>query len=125
MHQAALRRGDGCGVPSVEEVAGFVAACRDAGATFKATAGLHHPARGVEAASGLTMHGFLSLLGACCLAERDPAAFALDAESFAVHGRRFAAHEIAGVRRALFHGQGRCSFSEPVEDLRTLGMLPA
>ena len=40
-------------------------------------------------------------------------------------GRRTGATEIAEVRRAFFHGYGSCSFAEPVEHLRALGLLPA
>ena len=124
--------------PSVEAVAAFVVACRDAGVRFKATAGLHHPVRHVR--DGFHMHGFLNLLAAAVfaradglgeeevaaiLAEEDPAAFAVDPDGLAVHGRRRAGTEAIAVARAeLFVAYGSCSFFEPVDDLHALGMLP-
>jgi hypothetical protein len=119
-------------VPPIEAVAAFVAACRDAGVRFKATAGLHHPIRLGE------RHGFLNLLAAAVfahadglgeeelaaiLAEEDPQAFSLDADALAVHGRRASAATIAEARGELFVAYGSCSFDEPVEDLTALGML--
>ena len=127
---AKIRCG-GTTLPSVEEVAAFVTACRDAGVPFKATAGLHHPIRSGE------RHGFLNLLAAAVfahqgeddlvplLAEEDPAAFAVDAGGLAVHGRRADASAIEAARAELFVAYGSCSFSEPVEDLTALGVLPA
>jgi hypothetical protein len=118
--------------PSVDELAAFVVACRDAGKPFKATAGLHHPLRTP------TRHGFLNLLAAAVfgfafelderdlaalLAEEDPAAFALDDAEFRVHGRRAGAGAITAARQELFVAYGSCSFGEPVEDLRALGFL--
>jgi hypothetical protein len=126
--------------PPVEAVAAFVAACRDAGVRFKATAGLHHPIRHVDASTGFHMHGFLNLLAAAVfahadglgeddiaalLAEEDPAAFSVDADRLAVHGHRAGAAAIAAAREELFAAYGSCSFSEPVEDLTALGVLPA
>ena len=120
-------------VPPVEAVAAFVAACRDAGVPFKATAGLHHPIRLGE------RHGFLNLLAAAVfahaeglgeeelaalLAEEDPMAFTTDADGLAVHGRRAGATAIAAARAELFAAYGSCSFSEPVEDLIALRVLP-
>jgi hypothetical protein len=128
---AKIRCG-GASVPSVDEVAAFVAACRDAGVPFKATAGLHHAVRAGEA------HGFLNLLAAAVfaytdgltadelvplLAEEDPSAFAVDARALRVHGRSAGAEAIAEARRDLFVAYGSCSFSEPVEDLTALGIL--
>jgi hypothetical protein len=121
-------------VPPIEAVAAFVAACRDAGVRFKATAGLHHPIRLGE------RHGFLNLLAAAVfahadglgeeelarlLAEDDPAAFSVDAGGLSVHGRRAQAAAIGSARVELFVAYGSCSFAEPVEDLTTLGVLPA
>jgi hypothetical protein len=125
--------------PPPETVAAFVAACRDEGVRFKATAGLHHPVRHVEAATGFHMHGFLNLLAAAVLAhaeglrqpdleailaEEDPRAFTVDADGLAVHGHRADAVAIASARAQLFVAYGSCSFSEPVDDLKLLGVLP-
>ena len=125
--------------PPVEAVAAFVAACRDAGVRFKATAGLHHPIRAVEPKTGFHMHGFLNLLAAAVfahseglgeeelaslLAEEDPAAFTVDADGLAVHGHRADAAAIAAARAELFTAYGSCSFTEPVEDLISLRVLP-
>jgi hypothetical protein len=128
---AKIRCG-GESVPPVEAVAAFVVACRDAGVRFKATAGLHHPIR-----DGI-MHGFLNLLAAALFAqvegaaerdlvpvlrEEDENAFKLTPKAFTFRGRPFHADEIAATRERLFIGYGSCSFSEPVDDLRSLGML--
>jgi hypothetical protein len=123
---AKIRCG-GTTLPSVEEVASFIAACRDAGVPFKATAGLHHPIRSGD------RHGFLNLLAASVFADRDleaivaeedPTAFAVDADGLAVHGHRADASAIAAARAELFTAYGSCSFSEPVEDLISLRVLP-
>jgi hypothetical protein len=122
---AKIRCG-GTTLPSVQEVAAFVAACRDAGVRFKATAGLHHPIRSGD------RHGFLNLLAAAVFAdgdlaaivgEEDPQAFTLDADGFGVHGRRADAQTIAEARAELFVAYGSCSFDEPVDDLAALGLL--
>jgi hypothetical protein len=124
--------------PSVEAVAAFVAGCEAKGVAFKATAGLHHPIRRVDPATGFAMHGFLNLLAAACLAhvhgaaedeladvlaKEDPVAIAIDDEGLRAGGRHVGPAEIAHVRRRFFHGVGSCSFAEPVEDLRALGLL--
>jgi hypothetical protein len=124
--RAKVRCG-GAAVPPVEALAAFVRRCRALGLPFKATAGLHHPIRGERE------HGFLNLLAAsafagdeeAALAERDPRAFTFDDDRFAWRGRAAGAAELARIRRDLFTGIGSCSISEPVDDLRTLGILPA
>jgi hypothetical protein len=121
--------------PSVEEVARFVCACEEIGLPWKATAGLHHPIRGEH--DGLPMHGFLNLLAAAAfagegeeavaaiLAEEDPVAFTADDREFGLHGYRADADTVARMRRERLVAYGSCSFSEPVEDLTALGILPA
>jgi hypothetical protein len=128
---AKIRCG-GATVPPVAGVAAFVAACRDAGVPFKATAGLHHAVRAGEA------HGFLNLLAAAVfayaeelsaeqleplLAEEDPGAFTVDASGLRVHAYSAGEEAIAEARRDLFVAYGSCSFSEPVEDLTALAIL--
>jgi hypothetical protein len=129
---AKIRCGGATAAPPVEAVAEFIAACRDAGVRFKATAGLHHAVRAGDA------HGFLNVLAAAVfahadglgadeliplLAEEDPGAFSVDDRAFAVRERRADANAIAEARRYLFVAYGSCSFSEPVEDLTALGIL--
>lgn len=96
-------------IPSIEQVALVIACCREAGVAFKATAGLHHPIRRGEE------HGFLNLLAAAgaplariqdVLAEENGSALEMDE---------------AG--RAVFVSFGSCSWREPVDDLRALGLL--
>jgi hypothetical protein len=122
--RAKVRCG-GAAVPSVDELAQFVRSCRDVDVAFKATAGLHHAVR----TDG--EHGFLNLLAAVAfgdedeaLAEKDPGAFALTTESFAWRDRSARREDLAQAR-ALLHSIGSCSFFEPVDELRDLGMLRA
>ena len=125
-------------VPPVELLALALASCRDTGVVMKATAGLHHPVRHTDAESGITMHGFLNLLAAAAfgaahnlrpsgiervLAEEDAEAFELSAGELRVEGQRATAVEIDAARRHLFASYGSCSWREPVEDLRELGVL--
>ena len=111
-------------VPPVEELADFIRGCRSRGLVFKATAGLHHayPTESGE-------HGFLNLLAAAvfgneeeALRERAPA-FVLDAASFRWRDQEALPTRLADVRASLFHSIGTCSFFEPVEELRRVGVL--
>jgi hypothetical protein len=99
----------GAYTPTVEQVALVVRACRETGVPFKCTAGLHHAVRHGDE------HGFLNILAATTapnarlesvLAEEDPAALDLDSPD-----------------RSLFRSFGSCSWREPVDDLRALGLL--
>lgn len=115
-----------CGptAPAAEDLAAAIRSCRERGVAFKATAGLHHAVR----TNG--QHGFLNLLAAAAfgdeegaLAETDPSAFAVDADAFRWRDRTAAPEEIAVMRRELFLSFGSCSFREPVDELRELGLL--
>ncbi|MEO6834467.1 MAG: hypothetical protein ABI231_00980 [Candidatus Tumulicola sp.] len=124
--------------PSVDDVAAFIAAAAEEGVAFKATAGLHHPARHVDAATGFAMHGFLNLLAAASfaprlandalsaiVAEEDARAFRFDESSFAWRDERAGVDDLKTMRASAFAGYGSCSFAEPVADLTALGLLPA
>ncbi len=57
------------------------------------------------------------------VSETDPRAFRLDAEAFGWRAHTVAAAEIARLRRDAVTGLGSCSFAEPRDDLRSLGLL--
>jgi hypothetical protein len=124
--------------PGVEEVASFIAAAHGAGVRFKATAGLHHPIRARADAPGGWMHGFLNLLTAAVfaplvdlrtlvdiVAEEDPGAFAFDDASLRWRDQHASVVQLQRARGGAFTSYGSCSFTEPVEDLIALGILPA
>jgi len=129
--------------PSVDELTDALCGCAEAGATFKATAGLHHALRGsypVTAeplADTATMHGFLNVLFAAALAyrgasrstiigalaETDWRAFSFTAEQVAWRGQSMDRDELARFRGRFFRAFGSCSFDDPVRELRTAGLL--
>lgn len=103
-------------VPSLDELAEFIRGCRERKLPFKATAGLHHAVRQNGA------HGFLNVLAAAvfdedALAERDPEAFRVTETDFLWRDRS------APPSRRLFVSFGSCSFFEPVDELKALGLL--
>ena len=124
--------------PSPEDLAAFIRAAVAAGVPFKATAGLHHPVRRVDPATGFAMHGFLNLIAAAlaardddpamaiegALGEEDARAFRFGDASFGWRDRHYDAAAIAAMREAAFVGYGSCSVDEPVTDLQTMGLLP-
>ncbi len=121
--RAKVRCG-GAALPTVGELAAFIRCCRDAAVPFKATAGLHHAVRGKDG------HGFLNLLAAVvfgdeedALAETDPRAFRLGPDAFAWRTHSAGAADLAAACRSTFVSIGSCSFSEPVDELRSLGVL--
>jgi len=99
----------GAYTPTVEQVALVIAACRDAGAPFKCTAGLHHAMRRGEE------HGFLNILAATTAPNGRLESVLSEEEAGAL--------ELDGADRALFRSFGSCSWREPVEDLEELGLL--
>jgi hypothetical protein len=107
-------------VPEVEQVALVMVSCWAARAPMKATAGLHHPLR-----SG-SEHGFLNFLCAAARAREglDAVGELLSAESLdELPLASLTADEVRATRAALFKGFGSCSWREPVDDLRELGVL--
>ena len=126
--------------PSPEELAAFIVAATNAKVPFKATAGLHHPLRGLDpAGTGFMMHGFLNVLVAALVArdgadaitveaaigEEDANAFRIDNETIAWRDQHFDIASIEAMRSDGFVAYGSCSISEPVEDLTAIGMLSA
>ncbi len=125
--------------PPPARVAAFVVRCRELGIPYKLTAGLHHPVRHDDLATGFTHHGFLNVLAAEVLgrdhllpvdevativAERDPAAFDLDEERLAWRGLSSRTEAILESRRLGFLAYGSCDAAEPLADLTAMGVLP-
>ena len=129
--------------PPGEFIAGFLEKCAQTGTAFKATAGLHHPLRcyrpltySADAPSGW-MFGFLNVFIAAIFARKGVAAADLaplllaesaqdihfDAGRIEWHGFSASEREITAARRDFAISFGSCSFEEPVEDLKSLGLL--
>ena len=130
-------------IPGSESVIDFIRLCDAANVRFKATAGLHHPLRSVH---GLTyqpdspsarMHGFINLFLAAAfmrsgmeskhavriLEEESAEAFGFDAGGINWRQHRLSQQEIAAARHGFSISFGSCSFTEPIDDLRSLHLL--
>jgi hypothetical protein len=129
--------------PASDRVIEFIRLCAAANVPFKATAGLHHPLRSVhrftyepESASGM-MHGFINLFLAAAflragmeselavqlLEEQSAQAFHVDSEGAHWREHRLSRDEIARARQDFAMSFGSCSFTEPMDDLRSLNLL--
>jgi hypothetical protein len=136
--RAKLRAGgtDAGAIPHAEAVSHFLLSAESRGVPFKATAGLHHPLRGVypltyapDAPVG-TMYGYLNLTLAAlaawsgrgaevvrsALLESEPGAMRLDAEALCWREESFPLDLVASMRAEFFHGFGSCSFREPLDE---------
>lgn len=126
-------------IPTPERLIEFLDAAARRKLPFKATAGLHHPVRGLypltyaaNAPSGV-MYGYLNLLFASAilwrggdralareaLLESELAAYSVNGDALLWHDLRLDGDALTQMRTAFFHGFGSCSFTEP------LGELPA
>ncbi len=112
--------------PPSEHLARFIFACGVARIPFKATAGLHHPNRNENTSVGVNEFGFLNILGASIVSMRQDATEE-DVKTIlnmqAVQLSDFTEEEIATARSDVFCSIGSCSFIEPTEDLRSMGIL--
>jgi hypothetical protein len=125
-------------IPEITAVAAAIATCRATGVPLKATQGLHHPYRHHDPELDTEVHGFINLFAASALAhvhdlpvktlievvaETDPEAFVVEPERLAWRDFEATANQIAEARRAVLTSFGSCSFSEPRDDLRSLGIV--
>jgi hypothetical protein len=131
-------------IPSTSQLAGFLCEAVSLRTAFKATAGLHHPIRGVRPLSytpdspRATMHGFLNVFVAAAFAwhgagreellgaleETDARKFEFALDGLMWRGRRLTTDQIREARRDFAHSFGSCSFEEPVSELRELELIP-
>lgn len=124
--------------PTPEQVAHVLFACREARLPFKATAGLHHPVRFLDRKLEVVQHGFLNVFGAALLAHalelseqalrqvvrsEQSKAFTFDDDGFAFQDLRISTDQVRAARKAYALSFGSCSFDEPRDDLRAMGLL--
>ncbi len=129
--------------PSTADLARFIHACAKAGVAFKATAGLHHPLRAryrltyePNSPQGM-MFGFLNVFVAAgaayaggnvedvaaVLEEQDITAFNFNGGGFSWRSYHIDEANVASLRSEFAISFGSCSFTEPVQDLQSLGLL--
>jgi hypothetical protein len=135
--------------PEAADAARFLLACAAADVPFKATAGLHHP---VRAEYPLTyeprgprgvMFGFLNVFVAAgfarlgfepgsrpteadliaVLEEKNARAFTFDDGGVSWRDKRIENTRLARVREAFATSFGSCSFEEPVNELKAMGVV--
>lgn len=124
--------------PSVEQVAFALNMAREQNVALKCTAGLHHPIRHYADSVQTRMHGFINVFGGAMLSyahdlsndelqdilkEEDPKQFEFTENGFKWKDLQISTHEIAELREVAVKSFGSCSFDEPREDLRHLGLL--
>jgi hypothetical protein len=129
--------------PSTFNLARFVKICAEEDVPFKATAGLHHPLRSInrltyapDSASSM-MHGFLNVFLAAAFAqsgmdvdrlvelleEQSPEAFQFDGGGVTWRDEMIVRGQLRNSRNLLAIAFGSCSFEEPIDDLKKLGLL--
>ena len=129
--------------PEPEAILRFLIRSRNAGVSFKATAGLHHPLRGLypmtyeeDTELGM-MTGFLNLFLTAAavhaqigeeeewlalLAEDSADAFTFTDTSIRWRDLALSGADIVAARHDFARSYGSCSFEEPIEGLRALAV---
>jgi hypothetical protein len=122
-HRAKFRTG-GDSAPDPAALAEAVVAAVTHGVSFKLTGGLHH-----AVADGAGQQGFLNVLVAVTQAIAGAPTATVgsvltetDGDNLVEHVHRMSAGQM-GRTRELFVSFGTCSISEPLADLRTLGLV--
>ncbi len=124
--------------PPSEKIAFAIKTCLDREVPMKCTAGLHHPIRHYNESVKTKMHGFINVFGAgilnvCLNLSEDVMTEILDDEeadnfhfsdnSFGWKDYHVLASRIQEAREEFMISYGSCSFDEPVDDLKSLGLL--
>jgi hypothetical protein len=126
--------------PGAERIVDFLATCKREGVAFKATAGLHHAARGEyrltyePGSPKAMMYGYLNLFVAAALLytgesedtalasleDREPSAFSFSDDAIQWRGKRIALEQIVRFRSRFGISFGSCSFREPIDEIASL-----
>lgn len=125
--------------PTPLALARFLAACHAADVPFKATAGLHHPFRHLAQSVGCEQFGFVNVfLGGALLhhgaveqeelemllSDGDRRNFEFTPTTISWKGRTLSLGQLREAREKFATTFGSCSFDEPMDDLRSLNLLP-
>ena len=131
-------------IPPARAIAEFLCAAAAGDVPFKATAGLHHALRAEHPLTyepgcpRAVMHGFLNVFvaAAAAFAERidagvatgiledsDPRTFEFSERSIAHRRRSLDVSQIERARTEFALSYGSCSFQEPTDELRRLGLI--
>jgi hypothetical protein len=124
--------------PTPEKAAEAIGICRSHDIPIKFTAGMHHPLRNYSPEIAVMQHGFLNIFGAAllcwgsnlsidetaqCLRDETARHFHFTEEGFSWQDKTLSASEIKRLRQSKVMSFGSCSFTEPVEGLRSFGYL--
>lgn len=124
--------------PLPEKIAYAIMTCKDFEVPMKCTAGLHHPIRHYNESVKANMYGFINVFGAgilhCChnldskvimeiLSDEDHNNFKFTDSSFSWKNLIVLVSKVEEVRKHFMLSFGSCSFEEPVDDLKKLGLL--
>jgi len=124
--------------PPSGKIAFAIKTCGDFEIPMKCTAGLHHPIRRYNDGVKTKMHGFINVFGAgilnVCLKlpedvmkeileDEDAENFHFSESSFGWKEYHVLASRIQEAREQFMISYGSCSFDEPVDDLKKLGLL--
>lgn len=125
-------------VPTPAEVAEVMDLCRVDAVPMKFTAGMHHPVRCNDAALKTPTHGFFNIFVAGVLAhareiasaalteiiaDEKAASFEFDESGLRWRHLHATVDEITQARQQFVTSFGSCSFDEPRDHLRTMGLL--
>jgi len=124
--------------PTAAALTTAIVTTRQADLPLKATQGLHHPVRHFNSSLETMEHGFLNLFTAGVLAsardlspdrildvvdEESPHTFQFSHRGLAFRDLEVDSTQIAEARRTAVTSFGSCSFSEPRDDLKDIGLL--
>lgn len=124
--------------PPSSKIAFALKTCIDREVPMKCTAGLHHPIRHYNESVKTEMHGFINVFGAgilnVCLnlsadvmteilEDEEVDNFHFSESSFGWKDYHILASRVQEAREQFMISYGSCSFDEPVDDLKTLGLL--
>src|SRR5262245_19391268 len=125
-------------IPTVQDVAFAVATCHTRRVPLKFTAGLHHPLRHHDITLQTSVHGFLNIftLGVlshahslsanefhAILEDKDAANFHFEEPGLRWRKLEATTATIESARREVVTSFGSCSFDEPRDGLKALGLI--